>query len=207
MKEKIKSIRVLIRDDKIKEAITLFERFIPTHYENDLLLLSAFYNNWEKNNRLGITSPIEQRNKSIYGILELISEVELKYVDDNNERNIKFKQKIETNLKQGNDILYQIKNDNLNKGELLQILYSLSDNPTDAKPTILDKGEIETIIRESIKKNEKIYKLLKFSIILNFASVLSPIIWGNLDIVEEIITSIEESDNSGDEDDIDIDIE
>lgn len=206
MKEKIQSIRILIRDDKIKEAITSFERFIPSHYENDLILLSASFNNWEKNNRLGMTSPIEQRNKSIYGILELISEVELKYVDDNNERVTKFKQKIETNLKQGNDLLHQINNNNLSKEELLQKLYSLSDNPDDVKETILDKGEIEAIIRKSIKKNEKIYRLLKFSVILNLASILSPIIWSNLDIIEDIIKSIEESDDSDDDED-DIDIE
>jgi len=195
MKEQIKSTRNLIKNNKIKDAIILIENYIPRNLENDLLLLSASFNKWEKDNLIGLAPPIEQRNKSIYGILELVSEVELINQDVNN-RNLSFKQKIERNLKIGYGLIYDLKTNEINKTELIKRLGIDSSSSKE--------NQIEKLIHELIEKNEKIYTLIKSNFVLSIISIFSPIILGSLDILEELVDSLEDTENQDEDNDIDI---
>ena len=170
----IGNTRELIKKGKFEEAFDLLSTFVPEEYESFIVQLNASFEIWKRNFILGTHSDFSQRDIAVYGMLEILSSIEL---DIKPKRTTRFRRQVEENIKNGNIIL--------------------SNQHHEFSTQYLDE------VHSLLKLNSKIYKLLKFNAVFLVISFLYPIIWGKIEIELLELHETEEYFDSGEDIDID----
>lgn len=71
-----KQIRGLIIKNEVATAFEALDGRVPGHVKDQLHLLWAQFNYWEKQNLLGLGPAITERNRILFGFLQILSELE-----------------------------------------------------------------------------------------------------------------------------------
>ncbi|MEN2284455.1 hypothetical protein AAGF08_20085 [Algoriphagus sp. SE2] len=102
-------IRDLIIKNKIEEGLQILLDNVENDIQNDIILLTSQFHNWEKNHRLNLGAPIEERNRIIYAILSIITQIEKESKNGLEAKRLNSLQEVESDLALGYEKLVSLK--------------------------------------------------------------------------------------------------
>lgn len=159
--QKIEEVRTLIKNGQFLKALNMTEEFTPENLVNDIQLLFYQFTEWKKKNILNLDNEEITRNRIVYTLLEILSEIENQYSTKKEQYKAKYRSKIENEIKsryiaienlneKSEPISFLNKLLNENQIGVENILKSISENKDES--TIFK--EIDTIVASMNKKND-----------------------------------------------------
>ena len=109
----ISKIRKLIVNNRMTEAFQMLENSVPLDWQDDVTLLNAQFNHWDKNNRLNLGTQIEEKNRIIYATLHIVSQVEKISSKGLQKRRLNALADIENDLAKGYQKLGDLRDNNV----------------------------------------------------------------------------------------------
>lgn len=204
------NIRQLIRKNRMDRAITLLDSLIPSDFQDQFILLANQFQNWTRNKALGLNPPEELRNRAVYGLLQLISSIELVNKSGMKKYHLSMINRFERDLFYGFDLLNEIKTEDQSL-ELLMNKVNLYAGKKDCNSLLLTnnitKKELENIISKKILKYISIYNLLVINLLMMIIIILlMPFLTTGENLFDDILhNNVFESNDDDPESDIDID--
>lgn len=168
--------RDLISEDRVEDAIKFMMNKIPKNYENSFLINVSIFNNWSRKELAGLAPPSEERARSVYGLLKILSEIEKQEASGIRKHQLKKMNEYETNIHQAYSLLDDLKSNQSGVESTYQKIFLLS-----SKDQIHSSGDnvnqitLQLLLSKQIKNQEKIYNLLKInSVFFGIAIIIMP---------------------------------
>lgn len=144
----IETVRELIKKGQFSEALSKIEEFAPQKYLIEIQLLSYQFSEWKKKKMLNLEDDEISRNRIVYALLEILSEIESQNSSGKEKYIAQYRSKIEGGIKER-----YVSIENLyTESEDVSFLNRLLDKNQDGIETILksisEQKDDDTIFKE-----------------------------------------------------------